>query len=169
MRDLNNSRITGGARSWLTPGLKKNLRRDLRSEHVATPRRSNMKLISGEELKEKLDRSENFKLIMAPDDWQYRAKHIPGSIPVSAVLGLDMSKLSHQQKEKEIREGIKNLSTQLDYEDEIVVYCFHQSCAGSVYAYQALDKAGFKNVRRYAGGIAEWETSGYPMEGEMVN
>lgn len=126
-----------------------------------------MKLISREELKGKLDRRENFKLIMALDDWQYRAKHIPGSIPVSAVLGLDMSKLSHQQEE--IREGIQNLHTQLDYDDEIVVYCSHQSCAGSIYAYQALDKAGFKNVRRYAGGIAEWENSGYPMEGEMVN
>ncbi len=125
-----------------------------------------MKLISSEELKEKLDRGENFKLIMALEDWQYRAKHIPGSVPVSAVLGLEMSKLSHQQG---LRDGIQNILTHLKYEDEIVVYCSHQSCVGSIYAYQALEKAGFKNVRRYAGGIAEWENSGYAIEGEMAS
>ena len=124
-----------------------------------------MRLIEREELKEKLDRGDTFKLIMALDDWQYRAKHIPGSIPASAVLGSDMSKLSHQEG---VKEAIQNILTKLSLEDEIVVYCSHQSCVGSVYAYQALDKAGFKNVRRYPGGIADWESSGYPVEGEMV-
>jgi len=37
---------------------------------------------------------------------------------------------------------------------------------GSVYAYQALEKAGFKNIRRYAGGIADWESAGYQLESE---
>jgi rhodanese-related sulfurtransferase len=28
---------------------------------------------------------------------------------------------------------------------------------------------GYKNVRRYAGGIEEWEDAGYPLEGNVVS
>jgi rhodanese-related sulfurtransferase len=28
---------------------------------------------------------------------------------------------------------------------------------------------GYKNVRRYAGGIQEWEEAGYPLEGSFVS
>lgn len=63
-----------------------------------------MNLISREELKEKLDHGEIFKLVMALDDWQYRAKHIPGSIPASALMGLEMSKMADQ---KEVSQAIQ--------------------------------------------------------------
>ncbi len=125
-----------------------------------------MNLIGREELKEKLDHGETFKLIMALDDWQYRAKHIPGSIPASALTGLEMSKMADQ---KEVSHAIQKILTQLKYDDEIIVYCSHVSCVGSIFAYQALDKAGFKKLRRYAGGVADWEDAGYPLEGELVN
>ena len=39
-----------------------------------------MSTITREELKEKLDRGEDFKLINCLDDWMFRAKRIPGSI-----------------------------------------------------------------------------------------
>ena len=39
-----------------------------------------MKLISREELKEKLDKEEDIQLVFALGAWQYRAKHIPGSL-----------------------------------------------------------------------------------------
>jgi len=39
-----------------------------------------MKLISREELKEKLDRGDDFKLVMVLKNWAFRAKHIRGSI-----------------------------------------------------------------------------------------
>ena len=39
-------------------------------------------MITCEELKEKLDRSDDFKLVMALGDWHFRAAHIPGSIAV---------------------------------------------------------------------------------------
>jgi rhodanese-related sulfurtransferase len=29
-------------------------------------------------------------------------------------------------------------------------------------------KKGYTNVRRYAGGISDWEEANYPMESEMV-
>jgi rhodanese-related sulfurtransferase len=106
-----------------------------------------MKLISRDELKSKLERKDNFKLVMALGAWEYRAKHIPGSLhfltPEEAI-------------------------TSLAQDDEIVVYCSSYECIASVFAYKYLDRHGYKYVRRYAGGILDWEEAGYPLEGEMV-
>ncbi len=43
-----------------------------------------MNLITCEELKEKLDRGDDFKLVMVLGDWQFRAKHIPGSLNITS-------------------------------------------------------------------------------------
>ena len=104
-----------------------------------------MELISREELKEKLDRGDDFKLVLTLGDWAYQAKRIPGSLNVFAA------------------EIAKEL---LGPDDEIVVYCSHDGCAASKYAYHLLTSNGYKNVRRYSGGIADWEEAGYPLEGE---
>ena len=52
-----------------------------------------------------------FKLIMALDDWQYQAKHIPGSLPFSAVTGSQMSKLLHAG----IADAVPKILTQLKH------------------------------------------------------
>ena len=44
-----------------------------------------MNLISREELKEKLDRKDKFKLVNALGEWAFEAKRIPGSINVSNI------------------------------------------------------------------------------------
>ena len=106
-----------------------------------------MELISREELKEKLDRKDDFKLAMVLGDWQFRAMHIPGSLNISAP------EIAHEL---------------LDLSEEIVVYCSNPACAASVIAYDRLTAHGYKKVRRYAGGISDWEESGYPLEGDMV-
>ena len=106
-----------------------------------------MELISRENLKEKLDRKDDFKLVMVLGDWQFRAMHIPGSLNISTP---------------EIAQEM------LELDDEIVVYCSNVACAASVIAYNRLTDHGYKNVQRYAGGISEWEESGYPVEGEMA-
>ena len=106
-----------------------------------------MELISREELKEKLDRKDDFKLVMVLGEWQFRAMRIPGSLNISAP------EIAHKL---------------LDLDDEIVVYCSNPACAARVTAYNQLTAHGYKNVRRYAGGISDWEDSGYPVEGEMV-
>jgi len=107
-----------------------------------------MKLISREELKEKLDKGRDIKLIFALGDWQYRAKHIPDSLHFH-----------------DLEEALKVL----DQNDEIVVYCSNAACPASIFAYHFLVDHGYKNVRRYAGGLLEWEDAGYPLEGEGVN
>src|ERR671911_2675334 len=105
-------------------------------------------LISREELKEKLDRRDNFKLVNALGEWAFNAKHIPSSINISRIQ--DARKM-------------------LDPNDDIVIYCSNPSCIASIIRYQLLTKMGYSKVRRYAGGIADWEEAGYPMEGDFVS
>ena len=106
-----------------------------------------MKLISREELKAKLDRGDDVKLVFALGEWAYRAKHIPGSLHF-----------------KTPEEGMQHLHKN----DEIVVYCSWVRCIASISAYNILVGSGYENVRRFAGGIVEWEEAGYPLEGEMA-
>jgi rhodanese-related sulfurtransferase len=49
-------------------------------------------------------------------------------------------------------------------DDEIVVYCTNPPCLASVAAYHRLVQEGYTNVRRYAGGIEDWENAGLPLE-----
>ena len=106
-----------------------------------------MQLINRDELKRKLERKDQFKLVMALGTWEYRAKHIPGSLH---FLTLQDARVS------------------LALDDEIVVYCSNDACSASVIAYEYLVHHGYTHVRRYAGGILDWEEAGYPLEGEMV-
>lgn len=105
-----------------------------------------MNLISREELKGKLDRGDDFKLVMVLGDWHFQAMHIPTSININSP---DVA------------------AEMLDPNDEIVVYCSGELCAASIFAYKRLVAKGYQNVRRYAGGVADWSEAGYPMEGEM--
>jgi rhodanese-related sulfurtransferase len=106
-----------------------------------------MSTIAREELKQKLDRREDFKLVNCLEDWMFRAKRIPGSIPF---------------------ESLKHTLDTLDPKEEVIVYCSNCGCTASVLVYQQLVDHGFQNLRHYAGGIADWEDAGYPFEGERV-
>ena len=106
-----------------------------------------MNLITREELKEKLDRGDDFKLVCALSEWAYRAKHIPGSLHI---------------------DNPKKATEFLEKSDEIVVYCSDVHCPASKYAYHILTSSGYENGRRYAGGIIDWEDAGYPVEGEWA-
>ena len=107
------------------------------------PQRPKMDLISIQELKEKLDRGEDFKLVMALGEWEYNAKHIPGSLRVSTVA-----------------EALEAL----DPKDEIVIYDSGPRCPASRMACRVLKHHGYQRVRRYAGGLEEWEKAKYALE-----
>ncbi len=106
-----------------------------------------IKLISRNELKEKLDRGDDFKLVMTYHEWAFRVMHIPGSINIYTK---------------------EDALVVLDPSDEIVVYCTNVSCMASVKAFMILVSHGFKNVRRYAGGLHDWEQAGYRLEGDQA-
>lgn len=105
-----------------------------------------MNLITRQELRAKLDRGDDFTLVMTLSEVAYRAKHIPTSVHFDTVTEL--------------------LAT-LDPGEDIVLYCADVHCPASIYAYELLDRAGYTRVRRYAGGIADWEAAGYPVERGM--
>ncbi|MFQ5979403.1 MAG: rhodanese-like domain-containing protein [Candidatus Heimdallarchaeota archaeon] len=106
-----------------------------------------MNLISRDELKTKLDNNDRFMLVFVLGEWFFRAKHIPGSVNM------------HDPEE-----CLKSLAK----DDEIVVHCSDEACFASRFAYDFLESNGFTKVRRYAGGISDWEAAGYPLEGELV-
>lgn len=106
-----------------------------------------MELITRDELKAKLDRGDDFHLIMVLGEPAYRAMHIPGS--------------EHFPNPMEVVEKV-------DPEEEVVVYCSGESCMASATAYWFLESKGYKNLRRYAGGLEDWHAAGYPMEGEQA-
>jgi rhodanese-related sulfurtransferase len=100
-------------------------------------------LISREELRWKLERGDEFKLVMTLSGFAYRTKHIPSSLHF---------------------ETVEEAVGALDREDEVVVYCADVHCVASIYAYRLLEREGFTRLRRYAGGVADWEEAGYPLE-----
>ncbi len=106
-----------------------------------------MKLISCMELKEKLDRNDDFKLVMTFHEGAFRAKHIPGSINVYS---------------EESAKGV------IEPSDEIVIYCVNKGCVASITTYRKLSEHGFTNVRRFAGGLEEWDEMGFPLEGDQI-
>jgi rhodanese-related sulfurtransferase len=106
-----------------------------------------MNLIGTDELRERLAQGDPIKLVMTLGEWAYRAKHIPDSLHFASP---------------------DEAFAVLQQEDEIVVYCSHPGCVASQAAYHLLERRGYQRVRRYAGGLEEWEAAGYPLVGEMV-
>jgi rhodanese-related sulfurtransferase len=103
--------------------------------------------IGRDELKAKLDRREDLKLIMALNRWAFDAKHIPGSL--------------HFDTPEALYAAVKP-------DDEVIVYCSHVDCLSSVALYRDLVSRGYRNVRRYSGGLLDWEDAGLPLEGTFV-
>jgi rhodanese-related sulfurtransferase len=102
-----------------------------------------MKLITRDELRIRIARGDKLKLVMTMPELAYCAKHIPHSVCIPTV-----------------DEAVERL----ERAEEIVLYCSDVYCASSIYAYRALERRGYTNLRRYAGGIADWEAAGYPLE-----
>ena len=109
--------------------------------------REPIRTIGREELRAKLDRGDPVRLIMALNRWAFDAKHIPGSL--------------HFDKPEDLYAAIGP-------EDEVIVYCSHVDCLSSVALYRDLVRRGYPNVRRYSGGLLDWEDAGLPLEGAFA-
>ena len=103
-----------------------------------------MRTIDREELQVRIDRNDDFKLVMALPDWAYQASHIPGSLHFDNKAAL---------------------LANLEQTETIVVYCSNPACVASQYAYHELERAGFTDVARYEGGLSDWAAAGLPLEG----
>ena len=107
-----------------------------------------MNTITREELKLKLEGGENFRFLMCMSGEAFNLKHIPGSVC------FDIN-------------GNQQFSCNPD--EEIIVYCSGEECRFSTNAYNFLTELGYKKVYHYAGGLADWEKAGYPLEGNLIN
>lgn len=106
-----------------------------------------MRTIAREELKQKIEQGEKLAFWMASDPQIYQKVHIPGS---------------------EVFQRRDSLE-KVDPDGEIIVYCINQVCYTSFVLYAYLRSQGYTNVRRYSGGIEDWEAAGYPLAGSLTH
>jgi rhodanese-related sulfurtransferase len=106
-----------------------------------------VRTVERDELMEMMRRGDRFRLVMALNQWAFDAKHIPGS--------------EHFNTPEE-------LFSSLGTDEDVVVYCTSVECHSSLALYQALVERGYRKVRRYSGGLTDWEAAGLPLEGTWV-
>jgi rhodanese-related sulfurtransferase len=104
--------------------------------------------ISREELKEKMDRGDDFVLVDTLAQMYYRHSHLPGAINVPI---------------DELRERAPELLP--DKQAEIIVYCMDPPCQASEEAARELEAMGYGNIRDYVGGKQDWIEHALPAEG----
>jgi len=107
-----------------------------------------IRTIGRDQLEAKLTHGDDFKLVMALNRWAFEAKHIPGSL--------------HFDTPAELYAALRP-------DDDIVVYCSNVDCLSSVALYRDLVRHGYLKVRRYAGGLMDWEEAHRPLEGSSVS
>jgi len=99
------------------------------------------------QLFDKLERCDPFLLVMAMDQRRFDTAHIDGSLSFDALE----PQLEHLPKDT-----------------EIVMYCTDPACVASKLRSKLLVEAGFSNVFRFAGGLAEWTAAGLPVMGRAA-
>jgi len=105
---------------------------------------SDIQTIDREDLKAKLDRGDDFDLIMIHTHTAFEAAHIPGSSNFHP----------HEHPMSDLPQ---------DKAADVVVYCTGPECVASQMAYHAMVAEGYTNVRRYAGGLTDWDEAGYEL------
>lgn len=107
--------------------------------------------VSREALREKIeDREESFTLIEVLSKADYARAHLPHAIniPLDDIDWLVPRLVPNQW-------------------EDIVVYCGGPEGDTSEKAARLLVSLGYKDVKRYVGGKADWIESGLPMEGDQ--
>ena len=106
-----------------------------------------MKTISRDELKQKIDRKDDFLLVETLSATVYHHSHLPGAINLPP-------------------EKLKDSASQIlpDKNAEIVVYCANPACQASENAARELTALGYTNVRDYAEGKQDWIDAGLTVE-----
>jgi rhodanese-related sulfurtransferase len=106
-----------------------------------------MQPITTEERKASLEANNDLKLLMVAGPWEFRARHIPGSVGYPSP-----------------RAALRELAR----DDQIILYANNHYRSNTSAAAAALAAQGYRNVRIYPGGLADWQAAGYPVEGNNV-
>ena len=105
-----------------------------------------IKIISKQELLEKIESGEKFLLLDVRDTPDYKKGHIKGALNILI---------------SQIENRIKSIA---ETNDLIITYSKDINCPASGIAAEKLVKLGFTNVIRYKGGWKEWKESKLPVE-----
>ena len=95
-----------------------------------------------DELKDKMDKNENFVLVDCREQEEWDEGHIPGA------KFMPLSKFDE-------------LYSELKTDDNIIVYC--RSGKRSMKACQFLMENDYENLTNVEGGILDWVNSGFPL------
>jgi rhodanese-related sulfurtransferase len=104
--------------------------------------------ISRDELRQKIERGDEFVLIDALAPMSFAHSHLPGAINLPP--------------EWVDERGPRRLP---GHDAEIVVYCASETCDSSVEVGSRLLELGYRNVSHYVGGKRDWVDAGLPLEG----
>jgi rhodanese-related sulfurtransferase len=107
--------------------------------------------ITREQLKEKMDRGDDFVLVEALSQKHYQSSHLPGAINLPYEF---------------VDEAEKVLP---DKNAEIIVYCMNPECVASAEEARELEEMGYERVLHYAAGKQDWIKAGLPVEGKRVS
>lgn len=100
--------------------------------------------ISRDEVKAGLDTG-TITLVDALPDSYYEQQHLPGALNLVA---------------DDVETGAARLLP--DKDAAIVTYCSNTACGNSGQVAARLERLGYTNVRKYAGGIQDWSEAGLP-------
>jgi rhodanese-related sulfurtransferase len=104
--------------------------------------------IGRDELREKIDRGDEFVLIDALAPMSFARSHLPGAI-----------NLPPEWVDERGPGRIPAFGT------EVVVYCSGPTCDSSVIVGERLLELGYRNVRHYVDGKSGWMKASLPLEG----
>lgn len=106
-----------------------------------------MRTITRDELKQNIDKREDFALVKVLSQDAFREFHLPGAIHVP----LD------DNFEERIQKSVPK-------DKPVVVYCKNIDCQASPTAAKKMDQLGYRNVSDYEAGKMDWKQAGMPIE-----
>ncbi len=105
-------------------------------------------------------------LVVLPSCWDRQTQEKKSGLVVINVLDKELYEDCHIKGSINVPfESIGQCVDLINKNAEIVVYCSNYMCATSDYASKKLQELGFRRVRVYEGGTAEWYQKGFPIEG----
>ncbi len=121
---------------------------EFRETFLASDRYPGIRLISLMETEDLLVERRSLFLDARPERL-YRDGHILGALSLPATAA-----------RKKIPESV----LAFDRESTVVIYCEGGDCQSSLAVAKILHDSGFRDLRVFTGGWAEWEQAGLPME-----
>jgi rhodanese-related sulfurtransferase len=103
-----------------------------------------METITRNDLREKMERGDDFVLIEVLPPESYDKHHLPGAINIPLGKGF----------EENVQQAVK------DKDQEVVVYCSDENCPASPNAAKKLESMGYQRVRDYEKGKVDWMQNG---------